>query len=61
MYNNGLGLSVFCLYVYMYICIHIHVYGLSINIVNLVNKWQAIKGLAIIMYKPTKTVNTPLC
>jgi len=43
MYNNGLGLSVFCLYVYMYICIHIHVYGLSINIVNLVNKWQAIK------------------
>jgi hypothetical protein len=27
----------------MYICIHIHVYGLSINIVNLVNEWQAIK------------------
>jgi hypothetical protein len=27
----------------MYISIHIHVYGLSINIVKLVNKWQAIK------------------
>jgi hypothetical protein len=31
----------------MYICIHIHVYGLSINIVNLVNKWQAIKTVNI--------------
>jgi hypothetical protein len=33
---NGLGLSVLCAYVYM--CIHIHVCGLSINIVDLVNK-----------------------
>jgi hypothetical protein len=30
----------------MYICIYTYEYGLSINIVNLVNKWQAIKRVS---------------
>jgi hypothetical protein len=41
MCTNELGLSVE--YVYIYICRHIHVYGLSINIINLINEWQTIK------------------